>query len=113
MPADIYKFTSFVRSADFEALHAPNAAVLDIRKSVQAVFTAHLVQLDELVDFDGKAKAADWIAIAATQARDVAGAALRNRSGSLLKQDKADTKTFSVLPAQLNLRRDFILCRSS
>ena len=103
VPADIQKFTTFVRSAYAAAQQAPYASVLAKRKLTQAVFTAYITQLDELVALDGKAKAADQGATAATQTRDELGTELRKWIGSFRKQAKADLRKFPELRAQLDL----------
>jgi hypothetical protein len=103
VPADIQKFTTLVRSAYAAAQQAPYASVLAKRKLTQAVFTAYIAQLDELVALDGKAKAADQGATAATQTRDEVGTALRKWIGSFRKQAKADLRKFPELRTQLDL----------
>ena len=103
VPADLQKFITLTRSAYAAAQQAPYAAVLAKRKLTQAVLTAYSAQVDELVALDGKAKAADQGAIAATQARDEAGTDLRKWVGSFRKQAKADLRKFPELRAQLDL----------
>ncbi|MCS6244832.1 MAG: hypothetical protein H2172_13385 [Opitutus sp.] len=103
VPADLQKFITLVRSAYATAQQAPYAAVLAKRKLTQAVLTSYIAQVDELVVLDGKAKAADQGAIAATQMRDEAGTDLRKWIGSFRKQAKADLRKFPELRAQLDL----------
>ena len=103
VPADIQKFITLVRSAYATAQQAPYASVLAKRKLTQAVLTAYIAQVDELVALDGKAKAADQGATAATQMRDEAGMDLRKWIGSFRKQSKADLRKFPELRAQLDL----------
>jgi hypothetical protein len=103
VPADIQKFITFVRSAYAAAQQAPYATVLAKRKLTQAVLTAYIAQIDELVALDGKAKATDQGATAATQVRDEAGAALGKWMGSFRKQAKVDLRKFPELRAQLDL----------
>ena len=103
VPADIQKFITLVRSAYAAAQQAPYASVLAKRKLTQAVFTAYIAQIDTLVALDGKAKAADHGATAATQMRDEVGTDLRKWIGSFRKQAKADLRNFPELRAQLDL----------
>ena len=103
MPVDVQKLITLIRSAYASAQQAPYAAVLAKRKLTQATLTAYSALVDELVALDGKSKAADHGAIAATQARDEAGLNLNKWVGSFRKQSKTDLRKFPELRAQLDL----------
>ena len=103
MPVDVQKLITLIRSAYTTAQQAPYAAVLAKRKLPQAMLSAYLAQVDELVALDGKSKAAEQGAIAATQMRDEAGSVLNKWIGSFRKQAKADLRKSPELRSQLDL----------
>jgi hypothetical protein len=103
VPTDIQKFITLVRSAYAAAQQATYADTFAKRRLTAAVLTARLAQIDQLETVDGQAKAADKSAIAATKARDAAGAALRKWVGDFRKQAKADLRKFPELRAILAL----------
>jgi hypothetical protein len=103
VPVDLQKLITLIRSAYTTAQQAPYAAVLAKRKLPQATLAAYMAQVDELVALDGKSKAAEQGAIAATQMRDEAGSVLNKWIGSFRKQAKADLRKFPELRSQLDL----------